>query len=373
MHLTNLSVQKLSLPKASTADQHTFFDDSFKGFGVRVSVGGTKTFVLIHGKKRTRVTLGRYPQTSLAEAPALARTALGNAQDAPTNRASTISFVDAREQFLEDARLKTKSSTFIEYQRLLTKHFDFKGHLSAVSRQDIMDVIDELKESPSTAQHAFVAVRTLMNWAVRRGYLAISPMPALRFKNTSRSRILTDVELKSVWGRAKELGHPYGIIVQLLILTGQRRGEIASLRRSWVSDDAITFPVGFCKNKLEHKIPIGVLTQKILESITGATDLYFPARGKPELPFNGWSKSKAHFDETLTFNDYTLHDLRRTYSSNLAKLGVPIHVTEKLLNHVSGTLGGIAGVYNRHGYWEEMVRATQANNASMPNTKILKI
>ena len=163
MHLTNLSVQKLSLPKASTADQHTFFDDSFKGFGVRVSVGGTKTFVLIHGKKRTRVTLGRYPQTSLAEARALARTALGNAQDAPTNRASTISFVDAREQFLEDARLKTKSSTFIEYQRLLTKHFDFKGHLSAVSRQDIMDVIDELKESPSTAQHAFVAVRTLMN------------------------------------------------------------------------------------------------------------------------------------------------------------------------------------------------------------------
>jgi integrase len=359
MHLTDLTLKKLALPKGSKTSQHTFFDDSYKGFGVRVSVGGTKTFVLIHGKKRTRVTLGRYPEIGLAEARALARKALGNAQDAPTKRASTISFMDAREQFLEDARLKTKSSTFIEYQRLLTKHFNFTGYLSAVSRQDIMDVIDELKASPSSAQHAFVAIRTLMNWAVRRGYVAMSPMPALRFKNTSRSRILTDTELQSVWRRAQELGHPYGTIVQLLILTGQRRGEIAGLRRSWVTDDAITFPVGFCKNKREHKIPIGRRTKEILDGIPGTADLYFPARGKPELPFNGWSKSKAHFDETLSFNDYTLHDLRRTYSSNLAKLGVPIHVTEKLLNHVSGTLGGIAGVYNRHGYWEEMVIAVQ--------------
>ncbi len=354
MHLTDLSVKKLSLPKGAKADQHTFFDDSFKGFGVRVSVGGTKTFVLIHGKKRTRVTLGRYPDLSLADARSKARKVLGEAQDKPLRGQSTIAYTDASVQFLEDARVHTKPSTFTEYERLLKKHFAFSGQLAAVTREDIMEVVDTLKGSPSTAQHAFVAVRTFMNWAVRRGYLTQSPVPPLRFKSTSRSRILTDEELQAVWRRAEEVGYPYGTVVELLILTGQRRGEIAGLRRSWVKDDTITFPEGFCKNKREHRIPIGKRTREILEAIPGETDLYFPARGKPEVPMSNWGHLKADFDKALTVSDYTLHDLRRTYASNLAKLGVPIHVTEKLLNHVSGTLGGIAGVYNRHSYWEEM-------------------
>ena len=103
---------------------------------------------------------------------------------------------------------------------------------------------------------------------------------------------------------------------------------------------------------------MGAMTQKIIKSIGVNTDLLFPARGKPDQPYNGWSKAKREFDEPLDLAPYTLHDLRRTYSSNLAKLGVPIHVTEKLLNHVSGTISGVAAVYNRHSYWEEMKVAT---------------
>jgi integrase len=104
-------------------------------------------------------------------------------------------------------------------------------------------------------------------------------------------------------------------------------------------------------------MPIGPFAKQIISALPVVNDLLFPARGKPEQPYNGWSKAKREFDEALGFTDYTLHDLRRTFSSNLAKLAVPIHVTEKLLNHVSGTVSGVAAVYNRHNYADEMKHA----------------
>ena len=141
-----------------------------------------------------------------------------------------MSFSEARERFLEDARHHTKASTLKEYRRLLTKHFTFTKPLGQITRQDVMEVVADLKDRPSAAQHAFIAIRTMMNWAIRRGLLEASPVPALRFKAVSRTRILTDAELKIAWHRATETDYPYGTIVQLLILTGQRRGEIAGLQ-----------------------------------------------------------------------------------------------------------------------------------------------
>jgi integrase len=240
---------------------------------------------------------------------------------------------------------------------LLYKYFAFEKKLAAVTRQDVMDAIGALKSSPGEAQHAFVAIRTMMNWTVAHGLLPHSPVPRLKIRTTSRSRILTDPELKAVWARAQEVGYPYGTLVQLLILTGQRRGEIASLRRSYVADDTITLPSYLTKNKHEHKFPIGTLTKAVLVGLPNTSDLYFPARGTIDQPINGWSKAKREFDKPLQIAPYTLHDLRRTFSSNLAKLGVSIQVAEKLLNHVSGTTGGIVGVYNRHSYWAECIQA----------------
>jgi integrase len=95
----------------------------------------------------------------------------------------------------------------------------------------------------------------------------------------------------------------------------------------------------------------------------GKGDLLFPARGKEALPFSGWSKSTADFDKPLGIPDYTIHDLRRTNSSQLAALGMPIHVTEKLLNHIPGTLSGVAGVYNRYSYAAEKRTAMEGLEA----------
>ena len=357
MRLTDLLIKTLKVPETG---QRTYFDDALGGFGVRVSQGGAKSFVVMHGKRRALKTLGRYPDITLAEARKKAKLVQGEAEEPLLPGRPALTFSDARGRFIEDTKARAKARTVEEYERLLKRHFPYAKQLADITRKDIVEQVTKLRDVPSIEQHAFVAIRTMMNWCVRHGYLDTSPVPQLRFTSQSRTRVLTDEELRIVWSRAVETGYPYGTIVQLLILTGQRRGEIAGLRRSWIIGDAITFPAGFTKNKREHRIPLGSLAREIIERIPGDDELLFPARGKgkEELPFNGWSKCKTAFDKPLSAVHYTLHDLRRTYSSNLAKLGIPIHVTEKLLNHASGTISGVAAVYNRHGYWDEMCIAT---------------
>ncbi len=159
-----------------------------------------------------------------------------------------------------------------------------------------------------------------------------------------------------------------------MILTGQRRGEIASLKWSYVDRDnrTITLPATLTKNRRQHTFPYGQGVADILGVIPEQGDYLFPAsrdhvRGKPTTVFNGWPKAKAELDQKLEGVDpWTLHDLRRTFSSGLAALGVAQVVVEKLLNHVSGgTLSPIAQVYNRHSYMEEMRAAIAAWEAKL--------
>ena len=363
MRLTDLQIRKL---RPTDSGQKTHFDDALPGFGIRVSQGGTKSFVVMYGKKRRLKTLGRYPDMGLADARLAAKRVQGDLSLLRPDGSGAfpeISFELAKERFLEDCVVRTKASTRDEYGRLLNRHFTFEKTVTEVTRTDIVDAIEDLKHAPSERHHAFVAIRTLMNWCMRHGLIEASPVPPLSFKSQPRARVLSDDELRSVWKRAKENGYPYGRIVQLLILTGKRRGEIAGLRRSWIGGDNIIFPHGFTKNKREHRIPIESLTKSIIDAIPEGTDLLFQARGSENRPFNGWSKSKRTFDRVIEIPDYTLHDLRRTYSSNMARLSVPIHVTEKLLNHISGTVSGVAAVYNRYTYAEEMRSAVKRYEA----------
>jgi len=352
MRLTDLSIRKLKSPDHG---QKTHFDEALSGFGIRVSQGGSKSFVVMFGKKRQLKTIGRYPDVKLADARREAKRVQSDLTLISTNKPRlSINFADARKKFLLDCESRNKPRTVQDYRRLLNRHFKFRKDIDQLTRQDIMSVIRNLSSTPSESQPAHVAIRTMFNWCVRHGFVDHSPVPSISHKSEPRNRLLSEDELRAVYQRATEYGFPYGPIVQLLILTGQRRGEIAGLRWSWIQDDEIVFPRGFTKNKREHRIPIGKQTLELLNSLPEGPDLIFPSRISGEKPFNGWGKAKQTFDEEIDVFNYTLHDLRRTYSSSMAKLGVPIHVTEKLLNHVSGTVSGIAAVYNRHTYMEEM-------------------
>lgn len=209
-----------------------------------------------------------------------------------------------------------------------------------------------------------VAIKIFFRWADREGYLAANPCAVLKVPQapSERERALSDKELAEVFSLALKEPYPFGPIISLLILTGQRRGEIAALRWDWIDREerTISLPSEITKNRRRHSFPYGPLTAEVIARIPQMGELLFPAsrshvRGHPTSVFNGWPKPKEAFDKKLSrVAPYTLHDLRRTFSSQLAALGTPIHVTEKLLNHVSGTLSGVAAVYNRYSYADEM-------------------
>jgi len=172
-----------------------------------------------------------------------------------------------------------------------------------------------------------------------------------------RERVLSEAELLEVLSKSKQHPYPFGPIVSLMILTGMRRNEVASLEWEWVeqNDRIITLPSALTKNKRTHSQPYGDLVVDVLEKVPQATKYIFPSRSEKGTIFNGWGKSKARIDGELEQVDpFTLRDLRRTFATIHAKIGTPIHVTEKLLNHVSGTISGVAAVYNRHSYMDEM-------------------
>jgi integrase len=173
----------------------------------------------------------------------------------------------------------------------------------------------------------------------------------------SRERVLADRELATVYRAALDHPYPFGPIMALMMLTGQRRGEIAALEWDWINREerTITLPASLTKNKHTHVLPYGDAVHAVLAQLPRMGLYLFPSRIETGTVFNGWGKSKARFDRELSdVEPYTLHDLRRTFSSTLAKLGTPIHVTEKLLNHISGTVSGVAAIYNRHSYMDEM-------------------
>lgn len=357
--LTDITIRSLKLPKKG---QTTYWDENLKGFGVRVSQGGAKAFVLVYGVNRQRHTIGRYPTISLKEGRGEAKR-LQAELTLGLHKKASVTYNEAKERFLDGCRQKNKPRTIADYTRILNKHFRFgRKHLGDITRIDIQRRLDKLKKTPSERHHAFVTARVFFNWAEREDILTVNPIGKMRppGKTVSRDRVLSDEELALVLANARKHPYPYGPIMILLALTGQRRGEIAALEWDWIDQESrtITLPTWLTKNSQLHVFPYGDQVAEILTRIPQINQYLFPARISSGTTFNGWGKAKARFDSQIEgVEPYTIHDLRRTFSSNMAKLGTPIHVTEKLLNHISGTVSGVAAIYNRHSYMDEMRQA----------------
>lgn len=369
--LTDINVRSL---KAPDKGQKFYADAATPGFGVRVSQGGTKTFVLMYGEPRRRLTIGRFPTISLAEARKIAKDRLA---EATLNkfRATPITFEEAKKAFLEHSRRKNRPRTVEEYTWLMQNFTFGRRQVSDISRSDVSAIINKLAERPSTQSHSLVMIKVFFTWCMYQGYIEHSPVAAIqaRPRGPSRDHILTDKELAAVWCTATNEPYPFGPIVRLLILTGQRRTEIASLRWSWINFEIeeIVYPADFTKNRRSHTLPFTKSVREILDTLPRIdnSDYLFPAarkvaKGKETTVFNGWWKCKKAFDEKLEgVTPYNIHDLRRTFASKMAELGTPIQVTEKLLNHVSGTFSGVAGIYNRYTYLPEMRKALETYEA----------
>jgi integrase len=232
-----------------------------------------------------------------------------------------------------------------------------------VRKRDVIALLDRIRErgSPIMANRVLAAVRKFFNWCIGRGILEVSPCSGITApaREQARHRVLSDEELALALQAARQIGFPFGSIVEVLTLTGQRRDEVGrtgwehlDLRRKiWV------IPGEHAKNGKPHLVQLSRPVLSLLDTVPKTGELVFSSDG--ETVFQGYSKAKTRLDGLSGVKDWTLHDLRRTVVSGMARLGVAPHVADKILNHQSGTISGVAAVYQRHEFLKERERALQ--------------
>lgn len=373
--LTELAIRKLA-PKGNTRIE--LWDDKMPGFGIRVSPRGTKSFVLMYyvGGRKRRLTLGRFPTMSLAKARTQAHAALATIADGcePVLPEKAVARTEKFEAVIDafvagHCARHNRPSHARETERLLRAEFATvwsDRDVRSITRGDVLQVLDAAvaAERLSTANHALAAVRKLFNWALERGLVDANPCIGISrpAPAPARERVLSSAELGAVWHGTRSLFAPFSHIVQLLILTAQRRGEVTGMRWSEIDwNQAVwNIPAHRTKNGRAHTVPLPQLALDVIKSAPNIHDQFvFPARGNDEATPSGFSKAKRRLDGYAGVSEWTLHDLRRTTATHLAGMGVAPHVIERTLNHSTGTLGGVAGIYNRFQYLPEMRAALE--------------
>lgn len=394
VRLTDAAVQRLKAPEG--ADRAEFWDTATPGLGLRVSAKGGRTWVVMVRSLKAgdwtlqRVTLGKYPAVGLSQARKLAGEARTLAEQggdpadvvrdktAALEDASRNTFAAVRAEFLAKYRgrqnRRPAPRTLAEMTRVLESDLFARWAdrpVAKLSKRDVLDVLDVLvgRGSEVMGNRTLAYLRLLFGWAEHRGIIAENPADRIKKPGaeSSRARVLTPAELRAVWGALPaEPADLFGGIVRVLMLTGQRRDEVSALRWSEIDGETWTLSGERTKNHRPHLVHLTAPVLTILEARRAEqtamdikTDLVLTSNGA--RPFSGFSKSKARLDRAAGFDDWTLHDLRRTLATRMAEdLRIPPHVIEATINHVSGTRAGVAGTYNRALYLEERKAALGA-------------
>jgi integrase len=224
-------------------------------------------------------------------------------------------------------------------------------------------------------------LKTLFKWTLDEELVPADPTARVRkvVKETARDRTLSDHEIRLFWVGCDRLRWPFGPMYQLLLLTAQRRDEVGGVEWSELDLDRCLWiiPREKAKNDRAHEVHLSGLAVEILESLPRIGSRYVLTTNE-ERPVSGFSKSKRHLDGHMLrllradiaeagkdpdqgkIDPWVLHDLRRTAATGMARLNIPPHVVDKILNHVSGSIRGVAAVYNRHGYFDERRAALEA-------------
>ena len=372
--LTKAIIDRLTLPDGKR--ETIVFDKALPGFGLRIREGGKRTWIAQYriGTKQRRVTLGTAATLDVDEARRRARAALAAvhlggdpqaekvAARAPKAREMTLG--DIVDRYLTYAERKLKASTFSGIVLHLRKHWK-PLHSHDVRNLERRHVAAELgriasNSGPYGANRSRAALSALFAWAIGEGLVDTNPVIGTNkaTDEIARDRVLTDEELVQIWRHVGE--GDYGAIIRLLILTGQRRQEVAAVTWNEIDLEGAVWRIGGnrTKNARAHEVPLSYSAVEILRSLErrDERDLLF---GQGGGPFQGWSRAKASLDVRMSATlgrapvSWRLHDIRRTVATRMADLGVHPHVIEAILNHVSGHKAGVAGVYNRSSYAAE--------------------
>jgi integrase len=356
------------------ADRREIADRHMPGLYLILQPSGAKSWAVRyrhHGATRKH-TLGPYPAIDLKTARDLAAKALRTVAEGRDpgveKRVQNLDTVEAvARQFIEQCKRVNRPDVARGTQRLLELHVlpRWRGRLARdITRRDVLGVLDRVVDGdkPIAANRTLSAVRKMFNWAVSRDILAASPCIGVKPPSAERSRerTLSDVELRNVWLAADAVGGPFGAMVKLLILSGQRRTEVAKMQ--WPEIDLRerlwALPAARTKNNRAHEVPLNDAAVAILTALPRIGDRFvLTTTGRTAA--TGYSVHKRKLDTLLPpdMPEWRLHDLRRTAASGMARLGINLPVIEKVINHASGSFAGIVGVYQRHSFADEKRRA----------------
>jgi integrase len=349
INLTDITLRNLTKPEHGYV---IYSDTSLKGFGVRITDAGHRSYVLTYGERRKRVTIGDVGVVKLKDARQKAKDILSEYQlngDAP----KSPYWSEAKEQYIKrHVEKNQKEITQKDTKRLLKRFESLKDkRLADLTPDDLLSKVDKL--SPGSANHHFTCVKGFLNWCVAHHRLDRNPLFGIKkpHKTAPRERVLTEDELRVVLATAPSQGK-YGEIVLWCLYTLQRRNQIASLRGEYFDGMSIRWPAVAMKGNRPHEIPHQ--TNQIPDN-----GLVYPnRRGNP---WNAWSKPHSAFLKKSGTSGWNLHDLRRAGSTIMCeKLHISPWVVERILAHKSGTLSPLHYTYNKATYLEEMKEALTA-------------
>lgn len=249
--------------------------------------------------------------------------------------------------------------------------------ITTITRRELIDLLDDIAETGRavTANRTKAYLSAFFSWCEDRETIEMNPAARLKrlVKEESRDRVLTDTEIRIFLSACASVRAPWGHLGRLLLLTGQRLGEVAGMTDDEVNSDIWNIPSCRTKNGKPHDVPLTAAALSILAevprlNVDGKAGAYlFSTNGIS--PVSGFSKSRDMIAERMVeiaseaagrpveIPHWTYHDLRRTLATRLEGLGVPVNVTEAVLNHVSGSKSGVAGIYQRHQHVTEKRQA----------------
>ena len=350
--LTDKLLRGLKAPKSGQVD---VWDDLLPSFGVRVGTTGRKSFFVgtrIRGKYR-RITLKPpYDQLSLADARERAKLIMADAQagvgpELRKKREEKGTFGAVAAAFMQD--FAHSHRTRDEMQRKIDVDLAewHDRQITEITRKDIKELIRvKARTSPIAANRLLSLIAKILNWAVKEELIEASPAIQIDRpgQEMERERSLTADEIKIAWEAFDRLGYPFGPLFKMLLVTGQRRGEVAGMKWSEITADGWRIPGERAKNSKGHLVPLSSLAREILDGVPEIGELVF--RSHSDTPFQGWSRPAKRLQKLCgPMEPWHLHDLRRTFATHLRSLGIDRLVVSKLLNHAEG---GVTSIYDRY-------------------------
>jgi integrase len=380
--LTPAFVKKAAAPVDGAAEL-VYWDEAQKGFGLAVTKGGHRGYVVSYRAAGRKRRMHLKPGLTLSDARREARAILGRVAkggDPLTERrqmerakSDTLSAIVKEYIAKEGGKLRTIDDRKATLDRLVLPALGSR-QIEDISRTDIVRLLDCIasERGAPMADHTLAYLRRVMTWRASRSDTFRSPivrgMARTRPSQRRRQRVLSDDELRAVWRAAEASPNAFSYLVRFLSLTAARRTEAAAMQRGEVCGDEWTIPQERYKTGLELVIPLSDAAVAVLAAVPriGKSGLVFTTDGKH--PLAGFSKFKRAFDAKVLAEmrkqdpeaqlpRWTLHDLRRTARSLMSRAGVPSDHAERCLGHV---LPGIRGTYDRHEYLLEKKRAFAA-------------